>query len=549
MKTVVRRLVLLTAVLALASALLATPASGQISTRVMNGSDAAAGQYPWTVALVLPGYTPSASQFCGGSLVAPDIVLTAAHCTMGSRADEIDVFAGDHDLGDEDPGERYDVLSIHLPANAEVDPDSGAVPRRDIAILRLDAPVTGAEPIAPIDPVDAPRWSDAGDDLEVMGWGRWEQLLPAYPDILQHATLDRVSDADCAAVPGLDFAATDMVCALRVQGQKVIDSCGGDSGGPLTTIGTDPSDPTTGWKLVGTVSYGSPDCDDPRVPGVYARLGAADLRAFVEEFRAGDPTPGDDPDAQLERSGGSPVLSGTLRAGEQLACDGATTTWSQPDVTETPRVRRYDVKENELATVAVDGPYTLRAADVGHRFLCEVHASKAGVGGYGVARSGLAAEVGPAPSSGTVTPPVVTTPPTTEITPVLPPPSDPQPFVPEPRDVLAPTTSRITKRCIGRLCTFTIRASDAGSPLSGVRRLHVTLVSRYRCGRRDRRRTCVSERRLSATRVLPGFFRARAQVMRRPAAYRVEVFAIDGAGNEEARSRTLSFRLSPRAAR
>jgi trypsin len=545
---VVRRLLLALVLAALGAA---APAA---DARVMHGEDAGPGEYPWTVALVLPGVDPAFGQFCGGSLVAADAVLTAAHCTMGSRADELDVFAGDHDLNDEEPGERYDVVSIHLPAAADVDPDSGAPPRRDLAILRLDAPVAGARPIAPVAAGDAALWAD-GADLEVMGWGRWEHPTDPYPEILQHATVDRQSDASCGAVAGLGFHAADMLCALRVVNGNVVDSCGGDSGGPLTTIGTDPRDPATGWKLVGAVSYGSEGCDDPRVPGVYARIGAPDLRSFVEAFRDGFGA--GDPAAQLEWTAGAPRLTGTLRVGEEIACDAASSAWSAAADTVAPRIRAFDDSDPygaELVTVAVGPTYRLTARDEGSGFVCEVHARRAGVGGYGVARSGVSEPVAPAPPSpdaGTTTATTTTTTPTAPApvapaaapAPVLPPPSDPQPFVPEPpRDRAAPRTTAIARRCAARRCTLTIRAADGGAGASGVARVEITLVSRHRCVRRGRTRTCASERAVRATRVAAGVFRARTAALRRGARHTLEVVAVDAAGNREPRARTYAFR-------
>ena len=532
----VRRLAVLSALLALALA----PAA---DARVMNGDDAEPGDFPWAVALVFPDMEPELGQFCGGSLIAPDVVLTAAHCTMGSRSDEVDVFAGHVDLRDQASGQRYDVQSIRLPATAEVDPDSDAVPRRDVAVLHLDAPVANAEPI---ELVGADEWElwDPGAELEVMGWGRWEDPFDPYPEILQHATLDRIADEYCESLPWLGYSRDDMMCALWVHNETVRDSCNGDSGGPLTTIGTDPKDPTTGWKLVGTVSYGSAGCDSGDFPGVYARLDAPALRPFAEAFADG--VDAGDPAAQLEQTGGAPVLAGTPKVGEQVTCAAGATTWSATPDELSPRIRLYydHPWDPELFTVAVGSSYTLQSGDEGYQVLCEVHARQDGVGGYGVARSGLSAPVAAAPKTTTTTTTTTTTPPPPPDTPVAPPPQDPQPFVPEPaRDLSAPRTTGVSRRCAARRCTLTIRANDLGAVVSGVAAVDVTLVSRYRCVRRGRRRTCETVRSLSATRVAAGVFRVRTPRLRRGALHRVEVFATDRAGNEEPRARVYAFRL------
>jgi hypothetical protein len=538
MMSLVRRLLVLIALL------LALPAPAQ--ARVMNGDDAGPDEYPWSVALVSAGMPPVLGQFCGGSLVAPDAVLTAAHCTMGTPAAEIEVFAGDHDLGDAVPSEIHAVTSIRLPHDAEVDPDTTGAPRRDMAILQLAQPVAGAEPIAPVPPAGEVDWAP-GADLEVMGWGLWEQASPPFPDLLQHTTVDRVSDAACGAVWTLDFFASDMVCALRTSGDTVFDSCNGDSGGPLTThpAGADPTD-ASDFRLVGVVSFGSELCNDPGAPGVYARVGAPDLNAFVEAFRDGFQA--GDPAAQIEPAGGLPALGGTPKVGQQLTCDPGTATWTTTPDTVERRIRLRDPEAEDYVTVAVGPAYTLTSSDAGLQFVCELHAKKSGVGGYGVARSTLSAPVAPASTTTTtptdttkttVTPPPVTPPPVTP----KPAPPDPQPFVPEPRDQVSPRTSRISKRCVRRRCVLTIRATDAGAVVSGVSAVDLTLTTRYRCTRRGRARTCIRRTELTAQQVLPGVFRTRTAKLPRRSQNTLSVRALDGAGNEELRPRLYGFLL------
>ncbi|HEX2084388.1 MAG TPA: serine protease [Solirubrobacteraceae bacterium] len=536
---------------ALLIALLALALPAQAGARVMNGADAAPGDYPWSVALVAASLPAVQGQFCGGALIAPDKVLTAAHCAMGSRASEIDVFAAaDHDLADEQASDRYDVVSIHIPETAVVDPDSDAVPRRDMAVLDLDRDVADAEPIAPVaaEPGDT-GWA-AGDDVEVMGWGRWHQ--DGFPDVLQHATLDRVGDVDCSNVWGVDFSATDMICALRATGETVYDSCNGDSGGPLTTLGADAADPVD-WRLVGVVSFGSGGCDRADQPGVYARAGAPVLNAFIADFRDGEDP--DDPPAQVERAGGLASLTGSPKVGQQLTCGPGATTWTTTPTSFSPRIRYYDWFFEEYVTVAIGPAYTLQDIDEGLQFVCEVHARATGAGGYGVARSAPSAPVSAAATTTTPTTPAPASPaPTTPTAPAfpppdaplpldpnLPPPPDPQPFVPEPRDETEPRTTQITKRCVRRRCTLMIRATDGGEAASGVRSVVATLTSSYRCVRGGRRRTCTRARELTATRVAAGVFRVRTGKLPRRARNVLRVLAVDAAGNEELRPRAYGF--------
>jgi secreted trypsin-like serine protease len=99
----VRRLVPVVAALFL---LLPAGAAAQFQPRVVNGSPAAAGDLPWTVAVQTAGRTAFDGHFCGGTLVAPDRVLTAAHCVLATGPDEIEVFAGSADLAHKRPPRR-----------------------------------------------------------------------------------------------------------------------------------------------------------------------------------------------------------------------------------------------------------------------------------------------------------------------------------------------------------------------------------------------------------------------------------------------------------
>jgi trypsin len=325
---------------ALAAISLLPPASagaqsnGSVQPRVVGGQQVSISQYPWQAAVV---YNPSKAsgtahdrQFCGGSLVTSRIVITAAHCVYDSDPDCLDAFLGQApcvslqgDPGGDgttklDPNDVDAVLGrttlsqpggVELPSigasyRANYDPNyqGDGVPRYDVGYLVLSSASTQTQiKIASSD--ERSLWLP-GSPVDISGWGSTKKCTancgPTSDDLMAAHT-QVIDDSTCSADYGADFDPGTMVCAGSQSGG--VDTCAGDSGGPLEA-------PLGGgvYRLVGITGWGS-GCAQPGAPGVYTRVAEPALRSLIESDVA-----------SLETSFGlppeSPVSSGVTTAGK-----------------------------------------------------------------------------------------------------------------------------------------------------------------------------------------------------------------------------------------
>ncbi|MCH8569158.1 MAG: trypsin-like serine protease [Balneolales bacterium] len=295
---------------------------GLQTTKIVGGEDADIADYPWMVALV----TQAGAQYCGGTIIDAEWILTAAHCIGNSAF----IRAGVTNRNDTNGQDRQAVQIINHPDYVSV--TSGD----DISLLRLAEPLDLSDPNVEAIWISTQMHHDLGYEDEgvmstITGWGRLFSGGPS-PAILQVAQVPIVSNEQAQEGYPNETISDDMLAA-GLWGEGGVDACQGDSGGPLVI--PDPDAPL-GVVLAGITSWGY-GCASPVYMGMYARV------SYFEDWIAENsgltfPGPGED-------DGIAPAAVSDLAQVGISTENTITLTWSAPGGSGNEgRAANYDLR-------------------------------------------------------------------------------------------------------------------------------------------------------------------------------------------------------------